>query len=280
VIVEHVCFSPAKINLFLKVLSKRPDGYHNIISLITPVSLYDIIHIREESAGAVVVHDDKGILPEGYENTLYRAAALLKEKYNIDRGVNIFIEKNIPIGSGLGGPSSNAATVLKELIRIWELQVGYEEAMELGVRIGADVPLFIYGRPCVIEGIGERVSPVEIPPLWFLIVYPNVVLRAKDVYNSVKIVLTKTENDIKLRRKFETIQDVAVTLENDLEKVGITMCSTIGLVKARLMEIGSQGALMSGSGSSVFGIFQSEHEAQEASSAVQDLGSTFVVHSI
>jgi len=205
---------------------------------------------------------------------------LLKEKYNIDRGVNIFIEKNIPIGSGLGGPSSNAATVLKELIRIWELQVGYEEAMELGVRIGADVPLFIYGRPCVIEGIGERVSPVEIPPLWFLIVYPNVVLRAKDVYNSVKIVLTKTENDIKLRRKFETIQDVAVTLENDLEKVGITMCSTIGLVKTRLMEIGSQGALMSGSGSSVFGIFQSEHEAQEASSAVQDLGSTFVVHSI
>ena len=283
---EHIVLSPAKVNLFLKVLSKRDDGYHNLVSVADLISLYDVIHIEDGEDvedgkdDRIIVKDDRGILPDGQENTIYKAILFLKKRYRVKKGVRVYVEKNIPIGSGLGGPSSNAATTLRELLRIWGLSIGHEELMSLGSKIGADVPLFLYGKSCIMRGIGDRISPVELPSLWYLIVYPNVVLKAKEVYGSLKIVLTNRENDIKLRGKFDTAYDVAGILENDLEKTGILMCPTIKTIKDRLVELGSIGALMSGSGSSVFGIFESEEQARGASVLLNDMGSIFIAHSI
>jgi 4-diphosphocytidyl-2-C-methyl-D-erythritol kinase len=277
---EHILLSPAKVNLFLKVLSKRVDGYHNIISIVDIISLYDVIHIKEQRDGKVIVKDDKGILPDGERNTIYKAVMLLKETYKVDSGVRVYVEKNIPVGSGLGGPSSNAATVLKGMKEIWELSIGDGELMALGSKIGADVPLFLYGKSCIMKGIGERILPVELPALWYLIVYPDVILQTREVYEGLKIVLTKGENDIKLRGKFETTRDIAGILENDLEKIGILICPKIDTIKDRLRRTGSIGALMSGSGSSVFGIFESERAARKASNMVSDMGSIFIAHSI
>lgn len=277
---EHILLSPAKVNLFLKVLSKRVDGYHNIISIVDIISLYDVIHIEEQRDGKVIVKDDKGILPDGERNTIYKAIMLLKETYKVDSGVRVYVEKNIPVGSGLGGPSSNAATVLKGMKEIWELSIGDEELMALGSEIGADVPLFLYGKSCIMKGIGEIILPVELPTLWYLIVYPDVILQTREVYEGLKIVLTKGENDIKLRGKFETTRDIAGILENDLEKIGILICPKIDTIKDRLRRTGSIGALMSGSGSSVFGIFESERAARKASNMVSDMGSIFIAHSI
>ncbi|OGP65257.1 MAG: 4-(cytidine 5'-diphospho)-2-C-methyl-D-erythritol kinase, partial [Deltaproteobacteria bacterium RBG_16_42_7] len=277
---RHVCLSPAKVNLFLKVLSKRDDGYHNIVSIADPVSLYDVIHFEEHSYDNVIVADDKNCLPEGQANTIYRAVMLLKERYHVHKGVKVYVEKHIPVGSGLGGPSSNAATVLKELSKAWGLNLGRQELMDLGREIGADVPLFLYGSSCIVRGIGERISPVRLPRIWYLIIYPDKALMTGEVYRGLRIVLTKDENDIKLSENFESVQDVAGILENDLEKVAILMCSKIKMLKDKLINTGAFGALMSGSGSSVFGVFDSEEHVRRASLSFGNMGSVFIAHSI
>jgi 4-diphosphocytidyl-2-C-methyl-D-erythritol kinase len=277
---EHVFYSPAKVNLLLKVLSKRDDGYHNIVSIVAPISIYDVIHLEERRDNEIIVTDDKNCLPEGKANTIYRAIMLLKEKYRVKAGLRVHVEKRIPIGSGLGGPSTDAATVLKALPEIWGLDADREELMELGKEIGADVPLFLYGKPCIVRGIGEKVSPITLPRLWYLVIYPDTVLKTKDVYEGLRIVLTKGENDIKLRENFESVQDVADILENDLEKVAILMCPKIAMLKDELVRAGASGALMSGSGSSVFAVFEREEQARKAALSFGNGDSVFVAHSV
>jgi 4-diphosphocytidyl-2-C-methyl-D-erythritol kinase len=277
---ERTVLSPAKVNLYLKVISKRPDGYHNIESVVDPISIYDVIHIKETKDSGIVIKDNKGILPEGRGNTIFRAVELLRERYRVKKGIEVFVEKNIPIGSGLGGPSSNAATTLRELARIWNLDVKEDELLDLGKTIGADVPLFLYGRPCVMRGIGDIISPVELPRIWYLVVYPGVAIPTKEVYSRLKIVLTNTENDIKLLGKFKTLYDIANLLENDLERVGTKMCPQIKIIKKTLQQGGAVGSLMSGSGSSVFGVFKSEKDAEKALAHVKDMGEVFLAHSL
>ena len=213
---KHTVLSPAKVNLFLKVISKRQDGYHNIVSIVDIISLFDIIHIEEVPDDIVTVKDNKGVLPDGMANTIYRAIITLKERFKVGTGVSVYVEKNIPIGSGMGGPSSNAATALKEMTRIWGLSISETELNEIGSSVGADVPLFLYGKPCVMRGIGDLISPIELPNLWYLIVYPNVSISTRRVYEGLKIVLTNKQNDIKLVAKFNNIQDISAILENDL----------------------------------------------------------------
>lgn len=277
---KHTALSPAKVNLFLKVVSKRPDGYHNIVSIVDIISLFDVIHLEQTTANNITVRDDKNVLPHGMANTIYRTAMTVKERYKIVSGIDVFVEKNIPIGSGLGGPSSNAATVLRALPGIWSISITEDELREIGTSIGADVPLFLNGKSCVMRGIGDIISPISLPPLWYLVVYPNMAISTRRVYEGLKIVLTKKQNDIKLVAKFNNAREVSAILQNDLERVGIVLCPTIQAIKERLVEAGAAGTLMSGSGSSVFGIFETEEKAQRASASVTDMGQVFVVHSV
>lgn len=277
---EHIFLSPAKVNLFLRVVSKRPDGYHNLVSLVDLISLHDVIHIYEEPTDRVIVEDDRNLLPPGPGNTIYRAIMALKERYGVRHGVRVMVEKKIPIGAGLGGPSSNAAVVIKELARLWRLKAGLEDLMTVGKLVGADVPLFLYGKACIMTGIGDRIAPAQLPLLWYVIVYPRVVLHTKEVYEGLRIVLTKSENDINLSDKFSAVSDIVDLLENDLEEVAFRQCPGIKSIKEKLVESGALGSLMSGSGSSVFGVFESEGGAREASRKVKDLGSVFIAHSI
>jgi 4-diphosphocytidyl-2-C-methyl-D-erythritol kinase len=272
--------SPAKVNLFLKVVSKRPDGYHELVSIVDIISIHDVIRLNETPEGKVVVRDSLGMLPDGPDNTMYKAAMLLKETCAVDAGVSIEVEKRIPVGAGLGGGSSNAASVMKALVRMWKLPVGLSTLMELGRRVGADVPLFLYGKSCVMRGIGERVSPIELPRIWYVVVYPNIVLSTKDVYNSLRIVLTKKGNEVTLSGKFSNILDIANVLENDLEEVAFLKCPAIKTIKARLKEAGAIGSLMTGSGSAVFGVFQSNKDAQGALERVEGLGTVFIAQSV
>jgi len=277
---DNKILSPAKVNLLLKVVSKRADGYHNLVSIVDIVSIYDVIHIKEISQDVVVVKDSTGTLPNGNGNTIFRAAMLLKETFGVRKGVEIFVEKNIPLGAGLGGGSSNAATTMKELIRLWGLTVGTPELMQLGRRIGADVPLFLYGKSCVMKGVGERITPVELPTLHYLVVYPQVILSTKDVYNDLKIVLTKGENEVTLSGQFSTALAIANVLENDLEEVAFVRCPVIKTIKERLKGLGAVGALMSGSGSAVFGIFEEQRGVAHASQKIGGLGRIFIADSV
>jgi 4-diphosphocytidyl-2-C-methyl-D-erythritol kinase len=271
--------SPAKVNLYLKVVGKRADGYHDIVSVVDIISLKDVLHIEAVPDSVISVDDTKHLLPSGPANTIYKAAALLKEKFRIKEGAHITVDKKIPIGAGLGGPSSNAATALKALVKAWSIPVSNDELLELGSKIGADVPLFLYGKPCIMRGIGEQITPIEIPFIWYVLVYPGIVLRTKDVYAGVRIPLTLTQNHITLSAQFETILDVARMLQNDLETVAFALHPEIYRVKERLRGAGAIGSLMSGSGSSVFGVFENEGDARVAARKVCDSGSVFIAHS-
>jgi len=279
--VKTTVLSPAKVNLYLKVLSRRPDGYHDLQSLVDLVSLYDTIHIEDMDGDGIVVEDDRNILPRGEPNTVYRAVRMLREAAGVKKGVRVFIEKRIPIGSGLGGPSSNAAAVLKELSARWELELTKEDLNGIGSRVGADVPLFLHGGPCIMEGIGNVITPVGLPPMWYVIVYPNVSVSTKAVYEGLRIVLTKKQNDIKLMGNFSNPEQIAGILENDLEYVAITLCPRIQEIKDALKRTNALGSLMSGSGSSVFAVFGDEQDARQASlSAISKMGTVFIAHSV
>jgi len=180
----------------------------------------------------------------------------------------------------LGGPSSNAAAVLGRLMKIWDIKMDAEEIIDIGKEIGADVPLFLYGGACVVRGIGEDISPLELPALWYVIVYPEVMISTKSVYEGLKIVLTRKENDIRLIKHFYSVRDIASLLENDLETVAIPMCPKIKEIKDRMIKAGAVGALMSGSGSSVFGVFENERAAKRVILNLEGMGSIFVAHSV
>jgi 4-diphosphocytidyl-2-C-methyl-D-erythritol kinase len=278
--VDRRVLSPAKVNLFLKVVSKRPDGYHDLVSIVDIISIYDELEIGEVPDDRVSVRDSAGVLPDGPSNTMYRAAMLLKETFGVKTGVEVLVHKTIPVGAGLGGGSGNAATVMKELARLWELPVEEEDLRQLGRKIGSDVPLFLYGKPCVMKGVGDRVSPVKLPRLSYVVVYPNVVLSTGEVYEDLRIVLTKAENEVRFSGRFSTALDVAGVLENDLEQVAFAKCPKIKTIKKRLIGAGAVGALMSGSGSAVFGIFGDQEDAHKASRKLEDLGQVFVADSI
>ncbi len=276
---ELPVLSPAKVNLFLKVTSKRPDGYHNLVSIVDIISLYDEMRIREAPGGEVIVRDSRSLLPPGEGNTIYRAIMLMKERYGVKSGVTVDVEKRIPLGAGLGGGSGNAATTIRELARLWNLRVEPSELADVGRRVGADVPLFLYGKSCVMRGIGERISPIDLPLIWYVIVYPNVSVSTEKVYKGLKIVLTNEENEVTFSGKFSCVREVAAILENDLEEVAFCICPQIKTIKERLKNVGALGSLMTGSGSAVFGVFEDEAEARNASREVGGLGSVFVAQS-
>lgn len=276
---EKTLLSPAKVNLYLKVVGKRPDGYHDLVSLVDIISLYDVMHIREAKDGEVTVRDDRGLLPEGPANTIYRAIMLLKERCGRPEGVSVEVEKRIPLGSGLGGGSGNAATVMKGLVDAWGLSLTPGELSGLGRQVGADVPLFLYGKSCIMKGVGERITPIELPKIWYVVVYPGVAISTAEVYRGLRIVLTNDENDDKVSGKFSQVSEVADILENDLEAVAASICPEIKTIKEQLRGGGALGSLMSGSGSAVFGIFEDETSARKASEEVGRPGSVFIAHS-
>ncbi len=270
----------AKVNLFLKVLRKRDDGYHDIVSLVDLISLSDSIRIKETEEDQIVVKRISGEMPEGRENVIYRAVELLKQRFSIKKGIVVEVKKRIPLGAGLGGGSSNAATVIRALNSLWDLKISPSELLEIGKSIGADVPLFLYGKACIIRGVGEKITPVTLPRIWYLIVYPEVEMKSKEVYSRVKIVLTKNGDDIKLKKNFSSLEEVVRILENDLEETVIEMCPKIGEIKDLLTSCGAKGALVTGSGSSVFGCFEDKKSAERAARSMAPYGRVFVACSI
>lgn len=261
--------APAKVNLFLRVLGKREDGYHFIDSLMVPVSLYDEIEIRKGAAkkgrGSLTVTCHHPDVPNGEKNLVYQAASLLLEKKGISASITVRIRKNIPVGGGLGGGSSDAAATLVGLNRLLRLRYDRRELASLAAKLGADVPFFISGVPARARGIGERLRPVRsLPRLWMVLVYPRFPVSTGWVYRNLSAKLTKHSEDSRIKSSLKGPAKLARLLVNDLEEVTLRRYPRIALLKGKLIQEGAAGALMSGSGSSVFGIFITESEAKEA----------------
>ena len=263
--------SPAKINLHLSILGRRPDGYHNLSMLMEKVSLFDELTLEEIPKGIELVDALPDVPQE--KNLVFKAARLLQEVSGADRGVRIHLKKNIPMGGGLGGGSSNAATVLKGCNELWGLHWSVERLVPLAAKLGADVPFFLYEGPAKVAGIGDIITPLEsLPKLWIIIINPGVSVPTPWAYSAWDD--TRCQAPGETLRKGLTVENLNVreprtfggvlqALHNDFESVVIPEYPEIQKAKEVLEQVGARGVLMSGSGSSVFGLFETK-EAREA----------------
>lgn len=260
---KKVFNAPAKINPLLYVLGKREDGYHDLAMLMQRVSLYDRITLSVDPGDAVRVVCPGVDLPDDAENIAAAAARLLMKRAGHVYDVLIEIDKQIPVAAGLGGGSSNAATVLTGLTEMCGFAFNREELMEIGGLLGADVPFFIYGETAWATGVGDRLEPVgEMPSVWYVLVNPGIAVSTAWVYGN--LVLTSHSDLSKLRRFPKTIKELAGLLHNDLESVTMKHHPTLVEVKQQLVGHGALGTLMSGSGSTIFGLFSEEDTAKIA----------------
>jgi len=257
--------APAKVNLRLDILGKRPDGYHEIKTWIYPISLADELHIERVKTARITVSSASPELPLGEENLAYRAATLLIKERGLAGGVRIEIIKHIPVAAGLGGGSSDAAAVLKAMNILWGRNIPAQELMEMGARIGADCPFFVVGKAAIMEGKGERVASY-LPPLkaWMVLINPGHPLATKQVYEQGKWGLTKPGGDTKISMPPQDLEKMGKFLRNDLEGPAMELLPIISTLKERLREAGAGGVSMTGSGPTVFGLFRTGAEAQQA----------------
>lgn len=263
--------APAKINLILRVLSRRPDGYHEIDSLMAPVALFDTLTIETADEGIAVDcpgHPDLC----GPSNLAYRAADSFMKEAGAPSGVKIVIEKRIPLESGLGGGSSDAAAVLMGLQQILGKSLKEEALSRLATGLGADVPFFLKEGPCRCRGLGEIIEPVEITEsFWVVLACTPFGFSTAEVYSRLKMALTKpTVGDTQISPisawGFELL---ASRLHNDLQTIGVAMQPVVEKVCDELLQAGAAGASMTGSGPTVFGLCRSEGEAEATLARVE-----------
>lgn len=273
--------SYAKINWTLEILGRRPDGYHELRTLLQTVSLADRLTFIPLDDGIEIecAHPD---VPLDRTNLVHQAASRLLELTGLRRGVRIAIEKNIPTAAGLGGGSSNAAVTLMALCRLWDLRLDPADLFSIGSALGSDVPFFFLGGTCLGAGRGEEVYPIaEAPTRHLLLINPGILIPAREAYANLPHELTnRTTVDmmplsLKAAYAFSEAGNglrVAELLKNDLEIPVLPRYPLLGEIKRRLGEAGADGVLMSGSGSTVFGIFESEDARDGAQSDLSDTG--------
>ena len=257
--------SPAKINLFLEVLKKREDGYHQIRSLMQAVDLFDELTLRKREKG-VAISCDHPRCPADETNLAFKAASLLLEKEKRNEGVSIHIKKRIPISAGLGGGSSNAAAALKGVRQLLELKVPDGRLHELAARVGSDVPFFLYSGQALVEGRGEEIRPIRIyGGYWLVLVCPGIEVSTRWAYQNVKISLTKGSRDV----NFGNLRDASgffaalPHFDNDLEEVVSKRYPITRRIKDSLENFGAVKSSMSGSGPTVYGVFEQKPQAEE-----------------
>lgn len=253
---------PAKINLCLSVFGKRPDGYHEVQMLMQMVSLYDEVSVSLGNAG-IIVRCDIGAVPSGEGNIAWKAADAMLKSSGSRAGLVVDIKKSIPVAAGLGGGSGNAAAVLVAANRLLHAGLNREQLAEIGAGIGMDVPFFLYGPLAAARGRGEILTRLDPPPrFWVLLVNPGFETSTAWVYKNVNLGLTKKVDCTKISRL--TVRNIAEGLHNDLESVTSAAYPQIGMIKEALKTQGALGTLMSGSGPTVFGIFDTREACKAA----------------
>ncbi len=294
----YICFAPAKLNIRLKITGRRPDGYHELVSIMAPVDLFDRLELQFIEEPRIDIACQGFPVPVNADNLVCRAAQAFFSRIGWKQGLSIALTKRIPVAAGLGGGSSDAATVLMALNETLFAShpLSPEEMAGLAVKLGADVPFFLRRGPCIARGIGEILEPIgKWPALCYVIVMPNISVSTAWVYSALdkppfkpangdkrELELTTNEYYFIIRNLKRMPVDVCHLMENDLERVTVSRFPIIREIKRSLVDAGAVGALMSGSGPSVFGIFGSKSKALHAKSVLDaaTLGKVFVVEGI
>ncbi len=271
--------TPAKVNLYLRIVGRRADGYHLLDSLMVPVNLCDEVTIAAGCGQSEIrVTCDDPAVPGDETNLAYKAAALLCRETDTPAKIAIALRKRIPAGAGLGGGSSDAAAVLKGLNVLLSLALSEDQLCSLGARLGADVPFFIPCRPAKVAGIGEILTTVpSLPSCWLVIVVPPFAVSTPWAYRRFDEISSPVTSRADVTSQQLTNQWTREFLVNDLERAVLPEYPQIGRIKEQLLDLGAEGALMSGSGSAVFAVFHSRAIAEQATIALTEQGRTFLV---
>lgn len=251
----------AKINLRLRVLGRRADGYHEIRTVLQTFTLSDRLTLRALDEPRLELECDAPDVPTDDSNLVLRAARLLRERFNVVHGASIKLEKSIPAGGGLGGGSSNAAVALAGLARLWRIETTRDELSDLGATLGADVPFFFTGGTALGTGRGTDIAPLaDAPTANLIVITPRVKISTAGAYKSLSApALTKENAPANLlvsRTGADLYDSLPATLANDFEAVVYRLHPEVARARDALVEAGAEGALLSGSGSSVFGVFE------------------------
>lgn len=263
----------AKINLGLDVVGRLPNGYHEVRMIMQTVGIYDVLTMKRIPAG-IVVTTDHGELPTDENNLIYKSAKLMLEEYGITEGVQIHLEKHIPIAAGMAGGSTDAAATFIGMNQLFELNASEEKLRELGVRVGADVPYCIMGGTALAEGIGEKLQKLPAAPeCWLLVAKPDINVSTKYVYEHLDAEGVKEHPDIDGMidaLKQGSLEGIVSRLGNVLEAVTAKKYPVIHEIKQCMLDTGAAGSLMSGSGPTVFGIFTEKEAAQRTLELIQE----------
>jgi 4-diphosphocytidyl-2-C-methyl-D-erythritol kinase len=265
--------APAKLNLFLHVTGRRADGYHTLQTAFRLIDLSDTLRFKPREDGEVTLQRPlAGVAPE--QDLCVRAAMLLKQSTGHPGGVEIELDKRIPMGGGLGGGSSDAATTLLALNHLWQLGLKREELQRLGLRLGADVPVFVFGQNAFAEGVGEELTPLALPPAWYLVLVPPVQVPTAAVFAAPE--LTREAKPIRITAFFDGLK--RRVLRNDLEPV---VCKRYPEVARHLAWLKQHGeARMSGSGACVYAEFSTESAAHAAQAQLPSAMRGFVARGL
>ncbi|QEY24671.1 4-(cytidine 5'-diphospho)-2-C-methyl-D-erythritol kinase [Neisseria animalis] len=243
--------APAKLNLDLRITARRADGYHELESIFCLINLHDTVYLSVREDGRVVIHTPaQGVAPE--QDLAYRAAVLLQKHCNVGKGADIWLDKKIPMGGGLGGGSSDAATVLLVLNHLWQCSLNRQELMDLGITLGADVPFFIFGRNAFAKGIGEKLTAIDVPKQWYVVVKPNVHVATAKIF--AHPLLTRNSKP-SIMPTFQTLQP----FQNDMQAVVFREYPEVWQAYLELSKYGK--TLMTGSGACLFTAFDNHQEA-------------------
>ena len=271
---EMVVWAPAKVNLFLEVLGKRPDGYHAVAMLMLAIRRFDTLCIKEEPSGAISLQCNRSDLSTGPDNLVVRAARLLQERTGCPRGCRIRLLKRIPLAAGLGGGSSDAAATLLGLDRLWQLGLPPSELEKLGAELGSDVPFFFHLPAAWCTGRGEIVTPVGLPrPLDLVLVCPSFGCSTAAVYGQVQVPQAPVDGSALLAAAGSgDAEAIGRLLHNRLQPAAAALAPKIAEYLDRLRALNPAGALMSGSGSTLFAVCRDRPEAERIAKEMRDSG--------
>lgn len=261
--------APAKLNLFLHITGRREDGYHNLQTLFQLLDYSDLLDFELNDSGRICLTDEQTGIPVT-ENLIYRAARCLQEHTGCRQGASIRLHKRLPMGGGLGGGSSNAATTLVGLNALWETALSKQQLMAMGKKLGADIPLFIFGQSAWAEGIGEQLTAIELPPAWYLVIVPDAHVSTGKIFTHQG--LTRNTHPIKIRAFLERGG------RNDCQAVVESLYPQVK--EARLWLAQFTEARLTGTGACLFGCFDSDTAAKSVLEQLPDQWQGFVAKGV
>lgn len=264
--------APAKINLTLDVLSKRPDGYHEVEMIMTTVDLADRIWLRPMADRAITIKSSHRFVPNDRKNLAYQAADLLRKRYRIKKGVEITLDKNIPIAAGLAGGSSDAAATLRGLNRLWGLGLSLDELAILGSEIGSDVSFCVYGGTAIARGRGEKITHLPSPPnCWVILAKPSIGVSTGNIYGQLNLSTIEHPQTATMMAALEEgdYEKMCSALGNVLEPVTMGLHPEVIMLKEQMERFGADAVLMSGSGPTVFGLVKHESRVPKIVNALK-----------